>query len=543
MRYFLLSVFISLIIAACNSENNNHESETSPKPSKTISSRDFSINPSNSYSDLFLDSNAMENYISQKKIPDSLANHMRSFYNSRNYQYAWFNSNGLTEEARGFWNLHDYVTTYNKDSLLKDKSLQRQMDKLAAEDSLIVTESDRKILNNELTLTLHFIKYVSNYYETGAVKRKEMERFIPQKKEDPQRLADSIVNKKHKDEKYFEDVNSAYKALKLQLAKYDAIAKAGGWPKIPHLAKKLKKGINNRAISIIKNRLKATGDFTGNDSTHVFNDTLVMAVKNFQRRHGYHETGIIDDSLVKEMNVPVVKRMEQILMNMDRMRWMITPSENNLIVVNIPEFVLHLYAGNEKVFDMDVIVGKEGHNTMMFNGKLNQVIFSPYWNVPSSIVEKEILPEMEKDKNYLDKQDMEVIGKDEDGLPVIRQKPGDKNALGKIKFLFPNSFNIYFHDTPEKTLFGKARRAYSHGCIRLKEPEKMAMYVLRDQPEWTQEKIEEAMNSGSEKSVRVKDPIPVVITYYTAWVDNNGQLNFREDLYGHDSDLASRMFL
>jgi len=242
------------------------------------------------------------------------------------------------------------------------------------------------------------------------------------------------------------------------------------------------------------------------------------------------------------MNVPAEERIEQILMNMDRMRWLTTnEATGNLIVVNIPEFVLHLYDGKNKVFDMDVVVGKEGHNTMMFNGDMNQVVFCPYWNVPSSIVSHEILPEMAKNPNYLEKENMEVTG-NEDGLPVIRQRPGEKNALGRVKFLFPNSFNIYFHDTPVKSLFQKDKRAYSHGCIRLKEPEKLANYVLRNQPEWTPERIEEAMNSGDEKFVKIKNPIPVLITYYTAWVDDNGQLNFREDIYGHDSNLASKMF-
>ena len=285
-----------------------------------------------------------------------------------------------------------------------------------------------------------------------------------------------------------------------------------------------------------------TGDLSGNDTSQVFNDTLVTAVKNFQARHGFSETGSISDSLIKEMNVPVTKRLEQLLMNMDRMRWLANNPSGNLIVVNIPEFVLHVYEGKQKAFDIDVVVGKEGHNTMMFNGDLNQVVFSPYWNVPPSIVAKEILPAIEKNPNYLAKENMEITGND-DGLPVVRQKPGASNALGKVKFLFPNSFNIYFHDTPAKSLFEKDKRAYSHGCIRLKEPEKFANYVLRNQPEWTPEKISEAMNSGDEKYVKVKDPIPVVITYYTAWVDDNGRLNFREDIYGHDERLAEKMFI
>jgi murein L,D-transpeptidase YcbB/YkuD len=148
---------------------------------------------------------------------------------------------------------------------------------------------------------------------------------------------------------------------------------------------------------------------------------------------------------------------------------------------------------------------------------------------------------MANNPDYLANQNMEEIGT-EDGLPKIRQLPGGKNSLGRVKFLFPNSFNIYFHDTPAKALFEKDKRAYSHGCIRLAEPEKMAHYLVRNNPEWTPEKINSAMNSGNEQFVKLKKPVPVIITYYTAWVDENGQLNFRDDIYTHDQKLASKMF-
>jgi murein L,D-transpeptidase YcbB/YkuD len=540
MKKILFAFGLSVLLFSCTDITESN-AEKITKEEKNISKRDESVTPSNSYSDLFLDSSALRNFIKQNKIDDSIARRLQSFYNTRNYQFAWFSSDGLTEQARGFWNLHDYVTTYENDSSLKDKKLQKKMDRLIAEDELSVSASNKDYINTELTLTQHFIMYMLNNYEKGYVKRKEMERFIPRKKEGPIALADSLVNKKHKDDKYFEDVNESYKALKDQLDKYLAIAKSGGWPQVNAVKKSLKKGISSPDIAIIKKRLMATGDLAGTDTSQVFNDTLVTAVKNFQARHGFSETGIISDSLIKEMNVPVTKRVEQLLMNMDRMRWLANNPSGNLIVVNIPEFVLHVYEGKQKAFDIDVVVGKEGHNTMMFNGDLNQVVFSPYWNVPPSIVAKEILPAMEKNPNYIAKENMEITGND-DGLPVVRQKPGAGNALGKVKFLFPNSFNIYFHDTPAKSLFEKDKRAYSHGCIRLKEPEKFANYVLRNQPEWTPEKISEAMNSGNEKYVKVKDPIPVVITYYTAWVDENGRLNFREDIYGHDERLAQKMF-
>jgi murein L,D-transpeptidase YcbB/YkuD len=191
---------------------------------------------------------------------------------------------------------------------------------------------------------------------------------------------------------------------------------------------------------------------------------------------------------------------------------------------------------------MDIVVGKEGHSTVMFSGNLNQVVFSPYWNLPENIVKQEVLPQIEKNSQYLAENNMEITG-EEDGVPVIRQLPGDKNQLGKIKFLFPNRFNIYFHDTPFKDLFNRDKRAFSHGCIRLREPVKLAEYLLVDQPEWTPAKIDSAMNSGKEKYVRVKEPVPVLIYYYTAWVDDNNQLQFRDDIYGHDERLAKKMFV
>ena len=542
MKKIIFALPFSILLYSCPDPAENQNEKKVAKEEKNISERDIGITASNSYSDLFLDTAALQNFIKQNKIADSIARRLKSFYNTRNYQFAWFSSDGLTEQARGFWNLHDYVTTYGADSALKDKKLQKKIDRLIAEDELSVSASDKSFINTELTLTQHFIIYMLNNYEKGDIKRKEMERFIPHKKEDPIALADSLVNKKHKDDKYFEDVNESYKGLKEQLSKYLAIAKNGGWPQVNVVKKRLKKGTRSPDIAIIKKRLMITGDLAGTDTSQVFNDTLIMAVKNFQARHGYNETGIISDSLIKEMNVPVVKRIEQLLMNMDRMRWLANNPSGNLIVVNIPEFVMHVYEGKQKAFDIDVVVGKEGHNTMMFNGDLNQVVFSPYWNVPPSIVAHEILPEMEKHPGYLAKENMEITG-EEDGLPEIRQRPGGKNALGRVKFLFPNSFNIYFHDTPAKSLFEKDKRAYSHGCIRLREPEKLADYVLRNQPEWAPEKINEAMNSGKERYVKVKDPIPVVVTYYTAWVDEIGRLNFREDIYGHDEKLAEKMFI
>jgi len=541
-KIFLYAAVICSFFIACNSSeqgDNGDEGNASSEKEKKITKRDFTITPQNAYNDIFLDSNDVEKFIADKQLSNSLTRRMRSFYNARNYQFSWFFSEGLTEQGLTFWNIHNYESFF--DTSLRNVTLQKKMDALVLDSSFTVSPSNKSMVNTELLLTEHFIKYTLSNYEKGFVKRKEMERFIPIKKEDAITLSDSLLNKKHKDDKYFEDVNNAYKLLKLELSKYTTIAKKGGWPQITATPKQLKKGASSPAIASLKKRLQVVGAMPMGDTSQVFTDSLANGIRHVQQSFGYTPDGVIKASLIKDLNIPVNKRIEQILINMGRMRWMPQEPEGQLILVNIPEFVLHVFEGKNKVFDMNVVVGKEGNNTMIFTGNLTSVVFSPYWNVPQSIVKKEIMPKLATDSGYLAKENMEITGT-EGGLPVIRQLPGDKNSLGQVKFLFPNSFNIYFHDTPSKSLFNKDKRAYSHGCIRLSNPTKMAEYLLKDNNSWPPEKIMEAMNSGTEKYVKVKDPVPVFITYYTAWVDEKGLLNFRDDIYKRDATIAKKMF-
>jgi murein L,D-transpeptidase YcbB/YkuD len=545
-RLIIYALLLNFFVACSNDKKDangsSNEEKTDRATEKKISKRDYSINSSNSYSSLFLDSSAVANYIAENKVNDSVSRWMRSFYNARNYQFAWFSSDGPTEQGRSFWNLHEYSTTYKHNNSSDDKKLKKKMDYLLSDETVKVSAGDKSMINTEISVTTHFIEYILENYQKGEIKRKEVERFVPFKKEEAMYLADSLLTKKHKDNKYYADVNPAYGLLKNQLQKYYDIAKKGGWQTINSKQKTIKKGTSSAEVLEVKRRLEITGEMEGGDTTQIFNDQLETAVKAFQASRGLTPTGTINASLIKEMNVPVLKRVEQLLINMGRMRWMLTPETGNLILVNIPEFVLHVFEGKNEALRMNVVVGKEGHNTTMFTGNLNQVVFSPYWNVTSNIVKNEILPAMAKDPDYLSRNNMEEVAGGEDGIPNIRQLPGPKNSLGKVKFLFPNSFDIYFHDTPAKSLFSSDKRAFSHGCIRLSDPVKMAEYILRNQPEWTPQKIEDAMNSGVEQFVKVKKPLPVLITYYTAWVDENGVLNFRDDIYGHDATLAQKMF-
>lgn len=539
-KIILYAAILCSIVASCK----NEEKDIKVDNAKTISKRDLSITKANSYSDIFLDSMQMEKFIAENHITDSIAYPMRSFYNSRNYQYAWFSTDGLTEQARAFWNLHQYVTTYDKDSSLHDKKLEKRMNAIVAEDSLTIGANNSNYANTELTLTAHFMKYMLHHYETGYLSRMQIEGLMPKKKETIMAAADSLLNEKIQgDDEYIEQSNEAYRLLKEQLKNYFQIAKNGGWPQVEIEKKSLKKGAKAPEIVLIKKRLSITGDMPASDSSDVFGDTLFNGVQSIQKRYGYKPDGVITAQLVKDLNVPVENRIEQLLINMDRMRWMPTAPNGKLIVVNIPEFMLHVYEGKKVAFSMPVVVGKEGHNTTIFSGNMNQIVFSPYWNVPESIVKQEILPKLEADPFYLEEHNMEETGTDDDdSVPSIRQKPGPDNSLGRVKFLFPNSFNIYLHDTNAKSLFNNDKRAFSHGCIRLSDPVKLANYLLKDNPEWTPEKIEEAMNQTEPQTVNLKNRVPVMITYYTAWVDNSGKINFRDDIYDHDKELAQKMF-
>src|SRR5215217_7925994 len=271
MKQFLTySMILATVLTACNAfdTKGNNETDETGAPTKKISKRDLSITKENAYNDLFLDSTTMETFIAAQKVPDSISRRIRSFYNARNYQFAWFSSKGLTEQARAFWNLFDYHTSYNKDTALADKALQKRMDRLTAAETLAVNASNKSFINTELALTERFIRYILSTYEDGYVKRKEMERFIPRKREDALYIADSLLNKKHKDNKYFEDINPSYKALKEELGRYYTLAKNGGWPTLDTLIQKpYKKGMAAPQIALIKKHLQLTGDMPAGDTS------------------------------------------------------------------------------------------------------------------------------------------------------------------------------------------------------------------------------------------------------------------------------------
>ncbi|MEJ7779206.1 MAG: L,D-transpeptidase family protein [Daejeonella sp.] len=330
-----------------------------------------------------------------------------------------------------------------------------------------------------------------------------------------------------------------YRNLEKAVSRYEKLTNKKDWPKIVLSDKAvLKLNDTSKVILAIKQRLEVLGDLRRGRDKDVYTPRMEAAVKQFQLRHGLDDDGVIGPAFMKAINMSLEKRVEQMRVNMDRIRQDTIDMTGTRIVANIPEYRLYVYQDSKEVLTMDIVVGKITNPTIVFSDSLENVVFSPYWNVPPSIVKDEILPQMSKNSSYLKKNNMEITGT-EDGIPTIRQKPGPDNSLGNVKFLFPNKYNIYFHDTPAKTLFERKNRAFSHGCIRLSQPFELAKYLLKDQPGWSDISISKAMNAGTEKWVKLTQPVPVSIIYYTAWIDSSGLVNFRDDIYGHDQEQLS----
>jgi L,D-transpeptidase YcbB len=528
----LFILFITVLFFACHDTDAN-SSITSANNSDKVTYV--------AITNLVLDSIQVDGVLKKHNPGTTITENVREFYKKRNYQYSWFNEEGVAEQAKVFWDLHNQYINYSQDSSFFDKQLHEQMEVVLNEDEKDWHITDEEKAELEIHLTIHFFDYAKSRY-TGKLDPSELQWNIPVRKIDAVALLDSLIHTKGKNLEDWEPLNSQYGLMKNELLKYYELEKVDYLNKQITADKKVyKPGDSSSVLIDVKRKLQAFGDMQKGNVSQVYDNQFEQAVIRFQHRHGLKEDGIAGPAFFRELNVPVEERIQQLLINMERMRWLPQPGEGTRIVANIPSFKLHVYEGEKQMFSMDIVVGKAGTRTVIFNDKLEHIVFSPYWNIPRSITRNEIVPAMNRNPNYLARNNMEITG-NSNGLPVIRQKPGPNNSLGKVKFLFPNRYAIYFHDTPAKSLFERDQRAFSHGCIRVKEPHKLASYLLRDDNAWNDKEITNAMNRSSEKWVNLKKPVPVVISYFTAYVDEDGKLNFRDDIYGHDKKMISRLF-
>ncbi len=359
--------------------------------------------------------------------------------------------------------------------------------------------------------------------------------------------------------------SSEYEMLRQALGRYLRIEKKGGWAAIPQ-GEDLEYGNYDGRIPLIVNRLLLTGDLKSDltaperERQVIFNRSVELAVLRFQGRHGLRKNGRLDRKTRLAMNVPLRKRILQIRLNMDLRRRLPENSEKRWLIVNIPSTVLKVVQAGKKVMNMRVIVGRPEQQTPVFSDSIPFLIVNPFWYIPPAIVEREILPAMKKNPDYLavrgirlfkkmsaDKEEIRPENVDWQSLSpdavdfYFRQDPGWDNSLGSVKFIIPNREHIYLHDTPSRGLFQRRFRALSFGCVRVEQPLELAAFMLEDDPRWPKSKIRRLMNSGQQLKIVLPQPLPVHVVYWTVQVDGRNRLKFLSDIYDLESDLISKL--
>jgi murein L,D-transpeptidase YcbB/YkuD len=339
--------------------------------------------------------------------------------------------------------------------------------------------------------------------------------------------------------------HTAYGTLKVALARYREIARKGGWAALPtRLA--LRRGSRGPQVAALRTRLAVEGDLssaTPSGLTDAYDSSLAEGVKRFEQRHGLVADGVLDAVTVAALNVPVEERLRQIELNLERWRWLPADLGRRYVTVNVPSFQLAAHEDGRPAVAMKVVTGKPDSPTPVFTDDLTTVVFSPYWNVPTTIAEDEIIPAVSRDPGYLLRNNLELVRGTQVVGPAalrrgdvqIRQRPGTRNSLGLVKLVFPNPFGVYLHGTPASALFARPSRAFSHGCVRVEKPFELARWVLGGLPQWTPSAIQAAMRSGHERPLALPEPIPVYITYQTVQASRDGTVFFWPDVYGHDA--------
>lgn len=357
-----------------------------------------------------------------------------------------------------------------------------------------------------------------------------------------------------------------YAGLRAQLQRYLRLRNDPAWSDplpLPAKGKAASAGLSEGERDRLVQRLVLLGDMPADAARDPasLESSLQAALKAFQSRHALNETGQADRATVEQLNVSPAERAEQIARTMERLRWAPLHQQHRMIVVNVPEFRLRVYTLTEggavqHVLPINVIVGKANSTrTPLFNKDMVRVEFGPYWNVPLSIARNEMVPRLQRDPGYASRNNFEIIGPGGGRVDVtpgtlaglangsmrIRQRPGRGNALGDVKFVFPNKNNIYLHHTSSPGLFNRDDRALSHGCVRVEDPVALAKFVLQDDPQWSEQRIRQVMDKRISNTVQIKEPIPIILTYLTAVIDEEGRLRFLPDIYGQDRVLKQAL--
>jgi L,D-transpeptidase YcbB len=502
--------------------------------------------------------------VDTSKVPDlrwpnfsDYESYIQTFYDDRNYEVAWTRDGAPTASANAF--MQQFSNAAEKGLIPEDYDASRWADRVQALNS----KSADAISLFDVAMTVNVMRYISDL-RIGRVNPQHFnfDINVDDKKYDlAEFVSDNVVDSTDVPKLIIgvEPDSEDYRKTEHALAHYVDLAKQQekeAAEPLPTVTKALSVGQAYPEAMALLARLELEGDADASDAatSTIFNSAESDAVKRYQHRHGFTEDGKLTPQTIKSLNVPMTTRVAQLQDSLERWRWLPDPYLHARLMVNLPEFVLRGYDPDHKLdFTMRVVVGKVvgEHETPVFTHMMKYLVFRPYWNVPVDIARKELLPHIATNHGYLATKNFEVtnnkgvvltdytakqVGQ---GAVMVREKPGPKNSLGLVKFMFPNQYDIYLHSTPAVSLFEQTRRDFSHGCIRVQKPADLAAWVLQGQGgDWDLTKVQAAMNSGPDnRTVSLKTPLPIVIFYLTARVDEDGKTNFFDDIYGYDASM------
>lgn len=478
-----------------------------------------------------------------------------AFYVANNYSLAWDNEQNRID-------LIESLENSFKEGLIPDDYHLEKIKKLFSETKS--NANPDKVADLDLLMTDAVLLYATNLIIGKVDQSKIVEGWdVP-----PNKLPknDGIsLNKALNSNDIAEALNNLkpdnfmYVHMRNGLKRYREIAMKGGWPQVPN-GNVLKLNVIDARVLLLRKYLIITGDLsasTNSENDSVFDMNVENAVKQFQFRHNLNEDGVVGKGTLEMINIPIEKRIDELRINMERARWVFHHLPEDFMVVNIAGYNVRRLTDDSIVFYSKVIVGKHFHETPIFKGKLSYIVINPTWTLPYSITIKETLPKLQKNPNYLTEKNMIIMdrtGKEIDPSTInfntlsknnfpytVRQKAGPHNALGQVKFIFPNQYAVYLHDTPVRSLFSREERAFSHGCIRLDKKWELLMNLMDDPEVWNMNKINEIVASGKTTRVNLKSPIEILLLYWTAGADKKNKLYFDKDVYNRDASVLEEL--
>lgn len=544
-RFFGVLVVASVLVGvvACRSTSDEVASDDKPLP------------PDSAYT------SAVRQHIANAPSPHlradgTLHNALKRFYERRNYQLAW----GTNQEVPSH---HDALTRALK--RIPDEGIDTTgygVAQLTRRIERVDRASPEEVAALDVFLSFNFMHYADNLLD-GRIDADEVDPtwYTTPRSVDLADQLDTALTHGTVEESLseFAPPYPEYRNLRKALARYRKQDEQGGLPKIPS-GRDLAVGDKSGRVPLLQEKLAWQGDSAA--STHsdsIYTRALAGAVARFQKRHALRADSVLGDSTLMALNVPIKERIRTLEVNMERWRWLPDAFGERYVLVNIPEFKLQAYRGGNQAEEMSVVVGERynDHATPIFSDRIEHIVFNPYWNVPPGIAKDEILPKARKDTSYLAEHAYQVVGSYAPDAEVLQPTPehldrvaneelrirqaGSQNALGDVKFMFPNQFAVYLHDTPAQHLFDRTERAFSHGCIRLDDPAQLAEYILADQPDWTADRIRSVMQGDTRQRVDLHEPLPVYILYWTARAREDGTAQFYNDIYGYDEKLSEAL--